>query len=366
MENWKAITFLLASGQGFILSLALIVKGLKTQRASLFLGLIIYVFAQEMLNAWGIQVRYHRQPTSIPFWNFQSYLLLPLSLWFFGQLTSAPGYTFKRKYALFFLPVVIEWAIRFAWQMYRRHTREELPSLLDNPVWFSITEILPIIGMVVVLSIYGKQLFAFRSSLLRRQPSLAFMQYFRIYGLFSFMAMLTVLWIAGVVFRWPVFSGIEALLTVLLFGMGYIGYLDPGFFTLPAVPDSRVVEKPDFAQFDDALHLKRLHAAFREGALYTQSKLTVEDVASTLQLPARYVSYLINTYCATNFNAFVNAFRVEEVIRKLGDPREQHKTVLALAFEAGFNSKSTFNQVFRQHTGKSPSQYLLVKSKISS
>ena len=97
MENWKAITFLLASGQGFILSLALIVKGLKAQRASLFLGLIIYVFAQEMLNAWGIQVRYHSQPTSIPFWNFQSYLLLPLSLWFFGQLTKRSGLRIQKE-----------------------------------------------------------------------------------------------------------------------------------------------------------------------------------------------------------------------------------------------------------------------------
>ncbi|MCE7064554.1 AraC family transcriptional regulator [Dyadobacter sp. CY326] len=73
------------------------------------------------------------------------------------------------------------------------------------------------------------------------------------------------------------------------------------------------------------------------------------------------ISYLINTHCASNVNGFINSFRVEAVIRKLGDPKEQHKTVLALALESGFNSKSTFNQVFRQHTGKSPSQYLLVQ-----
>lgn len=361
MENWKAITYLLASGQGSILSLALIVKGLKAQRASLFLGLIIYVFAQEMLNAWAMQVRYHSQPNSIPFWNFQSYLLLPLSLWFFGQLTSNPGFKFKRKYILLYVPVVVECGIRFSWQMYRRNTDEELPSLLANPVWFSVTEILPIIGMVVVLWFYGRQLFTYQTTLSERKPLLTLKHYLKIYGLFGFMTVLTLLWIAGVMLQWPVFSGVEALLTILLFGVGYIGYLDPAFFTLPPVPGVRPAEKPDFAQFDDAMQLDRLRRAFRDDALYTQSKLTLEDVAGALGLPPRYVSYLINTHCESNFNAFVNAFRVEEVIRKLGDPREQHKTVLALALEAGFNSKSTFNQVFRQHTGKSPSQYLVVQ-----
>ncbi|MCE6991904.1 AraC family transcriptional regulator [Dyadobacter sp. CY323] len=361
MENWKEVAFLLASGQGIILCMSLVVRGFNGQRASLFLGLILYVLAQELLNAWGMQVRYHQSPDAIPFWNFQSYLLLPLSLWFFARFTTTPDYTFKKRYWLFYLPIVAEVMIRSGWQYYRRHFNQDLPSLLENPIWFFLTELLPIIGMSYVLWVYAGKLFRFQFAWEKQSPRLGIRKYLRLYGLFGFSLILTVLWAAGVVLEWPVFGGVEVLLTLWLFALGYIGYLDPDFFTLPVLTKPKNAEKPEFAQYDDLVELKRLHAAFHQDALHTQSKLTLEDVAAKLRLPSRYVSYLINTHCASNFNSFVNGFRVEEVIRKLGDPKERHKTVLALAFEAGFNSKSTFNQVFRQHTGKSPSQYLLVQ-----
>jgi AraC-like DNA-binding protein len=50
-------------------------------------------------------------------------------------------------------------------------------------------------------------------------------------------------------------------------------------------------------------------------------------------------------------------------MRKMEDPAEQHKTLLALALESGFNSKSSFNQVFKSLTGQSPSEYLLLCKK---
>lgn len=361
MDNWKAIVYLLAFGQGFILSLSLIVKGIYDRRASLFLGLTLLVLCQELLNAWAMQVHYHSRPDAVPFWNWQSYLLLPLSLWFFVKYTTREAYAFKPRYIQVFMPIVIEIAIRSGWQVYWNVSRGAVPSLLGNPVWFFLTELLPIIGMVAVLVVYGQKLYVFHAFRQKHASNLSIQFYFRVYGLFGFLAVLTVLWIAGVVFQWPVFAGIEIFLTLGLFGLGYIGYINPEFFTLPAIPREKPVEKPDFTRFDDRAELERLRHVFRQDQLYAQSGLTLEDVAGRLQVPPRYISYLINQYSNTNFNGFVNAFRVEEVIRKLADPREQHKTILALAFEAGFSSKSTFNQVFKQHTGKSPSQFLLVQ-----
>ncbi|KAA0993308.1 helix-turn-helix domain-containing protein [Dyadobacter aurulentus] len=361
MENWKAFAFLLASGQGFVLSLSLIARGAKGPRAGFFLGLILFVLSQELLNAWGIQVRYHQQPGAIRFWNYQSYLVLPLALWFFARLTTSPDYNFKKHYWLFFLPIAGEIAFRCFWQTYAGSLHVKRASLLDNPFWFFWTEIMPILGMVGVLWIYAQKLSRFRIAWRKQLDSLSLRQYVRLYGLFSFMLVLTVLWFAGVILKWPIFTGVNYMLTACLFGLGYIGYLNPSFFMLPSLHKPKAVDKPEFIQYDDLVELQRLHAAFSQDGLHTRSRLTVEDVAAHLNLPSRYVSYLVNTHCASNFNNFVNGFRVEEVIRKLGDPKEQHKTVLALALEAGFNSKSTFNQVFRQHTGKSPSQYLLVR-----
>ncbi|ACT91896.1 helix-turn-helix domain-containing protein [Dyadobacter fermentans] len=361
MDNWKAIAYLLAFGQGFVLCLSLIARSFGGRRAGLFLGLILLVLCQELLNAWGMQVHYHSRPDAIPFWNWQSYLVLPLATWFFMRLTTEPGYVFKPKYGSFFLPVAVEIAIRCAWSFYRNTLGVEIPSLLDNAPWFFVTEILPIMGMVAVLGIYGRRLSRIHSGLKTHGGERSARTWFRFYGLFSFLSLLTILWIAGVIFEWPVFSGIELLLALCLSGLGYIGYISPDFFTLPALPKPKQPEKPDFARFDDRAEFQRLRDVFLRDQLHTRSGLTLDEVAGHLQLPPRYISYLINAHSNTNFNGFVNGFRVEEVIRKLADPGEQHKTILALAFESGFNSKSTFNQVFKQHTGKSPSEFMLVQ-----
>jgi len=361
MDNWKAIAYLLAFGQGFVLSLSLIVKGISRRRASLFLGLMLLVLSQELLNAWAMQLHYHSQPDAVPFWNFQSYLLLTIATWFFVRFTTEPDYAFKPRHWLFFLPVAVEIVIRWVWQAYRRLTGVDLPSLLENPVWFFATELLPIIGMVAVLAVYAYKLREFHGGWTKQSAGVDLKTGFRIYGMFGFLVLLTFLWVAGVILEWPVFFGVEVLLAFCLFGLGYLGYIAPEFFTLPLLPKLKPAERPDFGGFDDQRELQRLKETFMLGHLYTRSGLALDDVAAHLQLPPRYISYLINTHFNTNFSGFVNGFRVEEVIRKLADPDEQHKTILGLAFEAGFSSKSTFNQVFKQHTGKSPSHFLLVQ-----
>ncbi|GAB3938677.1 helix-turn-helix domain-containing protein [Larkinella terrae] len=356
MDNWKAVLYLLASGQGLLLSFALIIKGLRSQRANLFLGLILYTISLELLNAWGMQVQYHRSPDVFPFWVFQSYLILPPAIWFFAHYSTVSDYTFRRRYIWAFAPALIDIFIQLSWTLSRRMTGHQLPPLLDNSIWFFCTEILPILGTAAAVGWFGHQLtklFPIRSG-----RFLPLGEFVKRYSLFVFLAALTVLWAAGVLFKRPIFSEIELLLTLFLFVYAYLGYANSSYFDLRVAAKPKPVEKAAFPQFDDAKQWNRLETVFQQEALHTQSRLTLEDVAERLRLPARYVSYLINKQHGANFNQFVNTLRVEAVIRKLNDPAEQHKTLLALALEAGFNSKSTFNQVFRTHTGQSPSHYL--------
>jgi AraC-like DNA-binding protein len=156
----------------------------------------------------------------------------------------------------------------------------------------------------------------------------------------------------------PIFKLLEGVLAVFLFALGYIGYFKPAFFEVPALVKEKPAEGGTFPHYHDQQELQRLAAMFEQKAIHTRSKLSLEELAAELKLPARYVSYLINTYHQANFHYFVNSYRVKEVIRKINNPAEQHKTLLALALESGFNSKSTFNEVFKNHTGQSPSQYL--------
>jgi len=92
--------------------------------------------------------------------------------------------------------------------------------------------------------------------------------------------------------------------------------------------------------------------------LYTDPEITLGDVAAKLDIHPNYLSQVINTVLKKNFYDYINSQRVEEFTRVVQEPKNQHFTLLALAFGCGFNSKSSFNRNFRKVTGVSPSLYL--------
>lgn len=90
---------------------------------------------------------------------------------------------------------------------------------------------------------------------------------------------------------------------------------------------------------------------------YLEPELTLADLARSLQTNASVLSAAINKAFGKNFNDFVNEYRVADVQRLLQDPAVAHLSLLGMAMECGFNSKSTFNRAFRKVTGKAPSEW---------
>ncbi|WP_397546448.1 helix-turn-helix domain-containing protein [Rhodothermus marinus] len=91
--------------------------------------------------------------------------------------------------------------------------------------------------------------------------------------------------------------------------------------------------------------------------LYRQPDLTLQALAERLGISPHNLSEVLNTAFGQSFYDFVNGYRVREVQALLADPERAHLTILALAMEAGFSSKSTFNAAFKKHTGLTPSAY---------
>lgn len=85
--------------------------------------------------------------------------------------------------------------------------------------------------------------------------------------------------------------------------------------------------------------------------------LTLQDVAHKLNIPQHHLTQAINGHLHKNFYTLINDYRIEEVKRRLVDRRYAHLTVLAIAHDAGFNSKSSFNMTFKRQVGLTPSQF---------
>jgi AraC-like DNA-binding protein len=89
---------------------------------------------------------------------------------------------------------------------------------------------------------------------------------------------------------------------------------------------------------------------------WLEPELTLAELAQRLRLHPAQLSKVVNLGCGQNFSDFVNRYRVEEAQRKLADPRFAHYSLVGVALESGFNSKSTFNRVFKKLTGQAPGE----------
>jgi ABC-type antimicrobial peptide transport system permease subunit/AraC-like DNA-binding protein len=90
---------------------------------------------------------------------------------------------------------------------------------------------------------------------------------------------------------------------------------------------------------------------------YEDPELSLASLAAKLNLHPHELSRIVNTALKKNFNDFINEYRVRDVILKMRNPAYSNITLLGIAFEAGFNSKATFNRAFKQITGKSAAEW---------
>lgn len=95
-----------------------------------------------------------------------------------------------------------------------------------------------------------------------------------------------------------------------------------------------------------------------EQKLFLNPELTLTQLAEALAVHPHHLSQVINSQEAKTFYDFINTWRVNQFKKIAAEPANQKYTLLALAFECGFNSKTAFYRNFKNLTGQSPTQYL--------
>lgn len=100
-----------------------------------------------------------------------------------------------------------------------------------------------------------------------------------------------------------------------------------------------------------------LKQLFEKEKVFTNNKLTVDDVAKTLKIPRQHLSEILSMHLNTNFQDFVNTHRVDEFIACLQNPKYENYTLLGISKEVGFNSKTSFYTTFKKLKGMTPLEY---------
>ena len=104
-------------------------------------------------------------------------------------------------------------------------------------------------------------------------------------------------------------------------------------------------------------HAEKLTDYMKSSKSYLNPDLSLPQLAAELNISSHYLSQVINEQFNLNFFDFVNRYRVEAFKEKIKDPEFRNYSLLGIAFECGFNSKSAFNRILKQATGLTPSQF---------
>ncbi|MEA1875429.1 MAG: helix-turn-helix domain-containing protein [Bacteroidota bacterium] len=357
---------------------------------SVFAGLIIAIkrpqlIADRFLSAWlfivGIEmalallnVRWlHMVPYQLPF--LVAPMLYGPLLWGYvrGLILEKPG--FKRIEILHFAPFFLLLGIAFFFRDPVKMLEPE-PFSQEYPSWFarSVYDIL-IFSSITAYSILVfialtkhrrriREHFSFTSG----KITLVWLLFFSITVYVSFC--LTYLgkgisWlVVDLTFDPKIFIYIG--LTLISFAFSFYGYRQASIFHYPNSAKNPVSSSGQTAQYLKSglnqAELQKLAKSISEAMdnkqLYLNPEITLSEVSQQLHIPKHHLTQALNGVLHKNFYQFINEYRVKAVISRLEKQDIQRFTLLAIAFDSGFNSKSTFNSVFKRITGQTPSAYL--------
>lgn len=117
------------------------------------------------------------------------------------------------------------------------------------------------------------------------------------------------------------------------------------------------IKQPQSPSVQEKEDLQRIKNLIQDKKLFSNPALSLNQLADEMGLPARYISGLINSYQGKNFMTFINEFRIccaKDLIETNEDPGY---TIAEAMYESGFNSKSSFNTLFKKLVGQTPSEF---------
>ena len=115
---------------------------------------------------------------------------------------------------------------------------------------------------------------------------------------------------------------------------------------------SYVLSDEQFKEFSN-----RLIKAMEVAKVFTENELSLSELSKKIEIQPYQLSELISRVYGESFFDFINRHRIEEFKAKLEEPEYSSYSLLGIAMDCGFNSKSSFNTAFKKFTGITPSEY---------
>jgi len=145
-------------------------------------------------------------------------------------------------------------------------------------------------------------------------------------------------------------------MAIFLFIVGYFSFTQPEIIRLPI--EKKAPKKDRLTKEEVEVITKNLEELIDEEQVFIHSNLSLKVLAKKLDTSANNLSWLLNSVYKKTFYEYINEHRVKAFLKKVKNGEHKQQTLLAVAMDSGFNSKSTFNKSFKTIMNETPSRYI--------
>lgn len=289
-----------------------------------------------------------------------SYWIGPAFYFYVRTLTNA-GFRFNKKHLWHFSPIVLNYIHSIYHGIF--------PGNITPWHWFhfvaELFESLAIISILIYMVVSFRWIRKYQQQLLDNVSSISKidLQWVKkaiVVIIVSFVLIFIFLCvssgISGMVFfhQWNEYRvTILLLYACTLYWLSIHGYRQSQTIKI-SKPKDFLVDLPDS---ESSKIIGQLNNAMLSEKLFRNPELNLQSLSKLVGVSERSISEVLNGHLNKNFYQFVNEYRVKDVQEKLMDPNNSNLKILSLAFDAGFNSKATFNRLFKGYTGLTPKEF---------
>ncbi|MEL6140866.1 MAG: helix-turn-helix domain-containing protein [Bacteroidota bacterium] len=331
----------------------------KNSYANRFLGWLILAFSLWLIDTFFRTTDVYRQaPTYYFLPIYYSFAFGPL-LYFYTKTLTADKFVLNRSHLWHFIPVTLQGGLYLFLRTQDYNFRRSFWFDIHQPYTYSLEFNLSLISLFVytILSILLVRQYQRWVKNNYSEITKINLQWLRL--MLSMIAIICFFWLIDLYLRevralynHQAFSAISMGIAVLVLAVGSFRQSN-----LKGVGVNKVSSSPPLPSGIQQEILGKIEVAMQKDKQFLDPHLTLAAFAKHINEPARLVSQHINHGLNVSFVDFVNGYRVEEVKNHLADGDLSHLSLLGIAMESGFNSKSTFNRIFKKFTGYSPREY---------
>jgi len=359
--------YAIAVAQGIFLAVVLFIKPQGKRKANRLLAALIFLLSIYLADIFagflGFFYQYpHFLHITTPWWY-----LFPVLMYFYIKTLLGEKIEWSFKSVVHLLPFIyiMCWIVPFYFlpgEIKLEHLSGQRPLPGGSILTYLYLMTAPVQLLFYVFLIFKKMhvINTTKLAVAHYRWIILFVVLMGLFGFFQLIALNIYVYNGYITLNFKFFP--LAFFSFIIYAVGYLAVIEPEIVAPQDIFSSS--KKNDIVLDENLLkqYATRILEILDRDKPFLDADFRYSQLAAQLGISARYLSEILNRKIGKSFNDLMNEQRVKEVQKRLLNGSSESYTLLAIAIDSGFNSKASFNRIFKKHTGMTPSEFISHKN----